>query len=1139
MANYTSIKEVSSYEDSEIASSKLRLNQSFGHDLSLQGDPQSMLSVNSNKSSPELKRCSVIRSDPYHSESQLITVLKKTERNVNEAILIYKHVKNFDFFKNFKEQNKHLHTTDALIHLCKVLKYETFPAGAVIYRKDDKPDQKVYIIFSGKVMVDNKKTAVYGTMEANPRSLKRERHVKTMTNICFDNNDVPREKIFLNKQKSLKKQTQRNISESELKTSGEGHFQDADERRSNQTRMQTSPQGEEITRIHSKIDIKVTSAGNTKMEKGDSLLEISLDRKLTYENLESRLPDENTNRGNFEGRQGGEMSLSRVHSDMNTSFAERGILKTSESIDGDYTTPNARTREAMIGGVLGVMKPILKKEPSRPESKVLEDIQAVEDPVIPKRRLTRSLTTSFLTDKNMASKPEGLTELYKGGNKIIAKNFKNVTKFSSNKSQLGSELLQFQEHTSEGANHSSIQGNISNFLNASLNLSQNMASSMRKVKEEDEMDSQPDLDASTNSIENNMNENPEIKSKGVFQVRKAATFGESVLVSNDLRTETVAALSSTKVISFTTSDYDYITTRFERTNTKRLNFLLDHVPELEKAIKYDKLKNVDNYFQEQTFDLHSNITVEGEKGKNLYLLYEGVCKVFKESFHLPSNVQDNGGAVPVQRANIISKNPICLIQKGVFIGEEILYPTSKTYEYTVKASSAKVHVLAIKKDIFKKVMPFEVLKGLKILHINKRRHHDDMLERKLKISNTLSFANPSKHFVIKQHTKSEVKLAALFPNPRNPQKSSNCIEKDNHVSGQTNQRDIVRSKTYDKGTTLKSMPLIADESQQVPEDLKLKKKNKAQNSIDGVEEGNMATNDEQPVDDAKPSPLKAWSNSNSGPYLIGSRKFNFKYQASLVQLAEDQKQKIKTEFAKFSRKNALEGVFLNNISVKNHEDALSKAKESSLVYEKMLSNNAQKLPKIDGIDIDNFRFDFGAGKSDRNKRGKSENREKLAQCLSKSSREVSPKGLKDIINVISPKKSSFLLRRFVSQPKIADSLTNIHFSPKQSMVKERTTSIERPVDKMTTPAAKANTLYSVSSQSKITNTTGESWARTTQKAKTIAPPLEKKKAYQIAQMGYSPRKGPLEILGVDVGILGPNIAHFATPRNNNRKKTFN
>jgi len=241
--------------------------------------------------------------------------------------------------------------------------------------------------------------------------------------------------------------------------------------------------------------------------------------------------------------------------------------------------------------------------------------------------------------------------------------------------------------------------------------------------------STPDLDhlfnqakiASINAI--SLNDLDNLLSLGSMKekiLRRWDFFGHKCLQDPDIKREhTIITKTPCEFLTFTIRDHEYLQARYSKSNTHLLNFLLDYIPELDQAVRFGFAKNIERLFIESSYDIHNTIIEEGEKGKRLYLLDEGTCEVYK-----------NDG-------DSKSKTLLCIIQPGMFIGEEILFSKERTYLYTVRVCSAKARVLSITASDFYYQLPQQILLEVKKLYLRKNQKnlniHKQKAEQKKKI----------------------------------------------------------------------------------------------------------------------------------------------------------------------------------------------------------------------------------------------------------------------------------------------------------------------------------------------------------------------------------------------------------------------
>ena len=100
------------------------------------------------------------------------TALQSPQKNLQEAQLIYTHIKGFAFFKAFNQRNPNNNLEDeAFIQLCQRITYEKHPDNKVLFREGDTYNDKIYIVYSGAMLLFKK-----GSESATPRSADTDQH---------------------------------------------------------------------------------------------------------------------------------------------------------------------------------------------------------------------------------------------------------------------------------------------------------------------------------------------------------------------------------------------------------------------------------------------------------------------------------------------------------------------------------------------------------------------------------------------------------------------------------------------------------------------------------------------------------------------------------------------------------------------------------------------------------------------------------------------------------------------------------------------------------------------------------------------------------------------------------------------------
>jgi CRP-like cAMP-binding protein len=111
--------------------------------------------------------------DPKTVTQKLETALKSNTKSEFEARMLYDHIKDFLFFQTFNQRNKDSHfEIQAFVNICKKMKYESYPAGTVIFKEGDQPNGKMYIVYEGEIAIVIKEQDFY------ERQMKEEQEKK-------------------------------------------------------------------------------------------------------------------------------------------------------------------------------------------------------------------------------------------------------------------------------------------------------------------------------------------------------------------------------------------------------------------------------------------------------------------------------------------------------------------------------------------------------------------------------------------------------------------------------------------------------------------------------------------------------------------------------------------------------------------------------------------------------------------------------------------------------------------------------------------------------------------------------------------------------------------------------------------------
>ena len=229
----------------------------------------------------------------------------------------------------------------------------------------------------------------------------------------------------------------------------------------------------------------------------------------------------------------------------------------------------------------------------------------------------------------------------------------------------------------------------------------------------------------------------------IMKLIKGNFFGEKALYSQKKRSATVVTNVDCEFLTISEELFSYIKARFEKTNTKKLNFLLDTFPDMERIKNRTILENLLYLLEEKTFDRHANLTAEGAKGKHFYILFEGTCNVYKKFPDDDPEIAKLRKYGDQEGSNKKDGLLVCQIFPGAFIGEEVIFNGLNQYEFTVKATSASVIAMAIDRAHFSVRFPGHVYKALKTMHRLKADHYMKIgLERAKLKSDIVHLARP-------------------------------------------------------------------------------------------------------------------------------------------------------------------------------------------------------------------------------------------------------------------------------------------------------------------------------------------------------------------------------------------------------------
>jgi len=591
----------------------------------------------------------------FNLQSKILSVLKKGDRSYNESVFVYKHLKHSAFFQKFRQDNPNLRLTEALINLSKILEYHVYSPGAIIHRKGDPSNKKVYLVFSGKIDLYETIEKKSGFETPRPSAPKLENKTKSAFSLLGNREDSKTPKASA---RSEKPQPPQNVI---LNT------------RALVDQAASTEVAQEILTLN-------TMKSNTDI------------KSFKFEPINDE--EVNDKSGGNKAFRGGKKILKKMKT---VAFA---LKHAKTTLDLDKAQGSSRRNEEV---------------PLQDSERHFNSIDNLDN-VMMKMKLKEESTSIVMDiEEEKEKKPIVESGLQKSVSLMGAKN-----KFRKN----------FLKASFKGIAEEDLPKSSSNreeFVDSQTSIENYMIQSDREVK---------------------------IKKGSVY---KGEIFGdeslEKVGYTNyegfDYKRKYTAQVGGDKecvLLSFCREDYEYLCTRYDPENTRVLDFLLDYVPDLDKTAKEENLRRLESHFSEEIYNWHQQVTVQGQRGDKIYLLFDGLCEVLKEvrsgcgADLSMSGMTDLGRATSVQGltrdysyGNKVMSILICVVKSGVFLGEEILFNGTGEYEYTVKAGSTKVRLLELDKETFLKVIPERVQKSLRNLYNQKTKHNQEILNSKLQL----------------------------------------------------------------------------------------------------------------------------------------------------------------------------------------------------------------------------------------------------------------------------------------------------------------------------------------------------------------------------------------------------------------------
>ena len=243
------------------------------------------------------------------------------------------------------------------------------------------------------------------------------------------------------------------------------------------------------------------------------------------------------------------------------------------------------------------------------------------------------------------------------------------------------------------------------------------------------------------------------------KILKGGSFGEIAIESGSKRTATILASTDCELLILTANVFNSLKNEYDRKVKKLLDFITAKLPGLNQVKTKNVIKNYFYLFEEKEFYYGNHITNEGDKGENIYIIYEGSCEVYRtvriqEVETLPVLYSKIKSSFFSQAYSVKEKIPLTILKDGALIGEELLFcEEDPTYCYSIQVTSDNCKVVCVNKDLFAFRFPKEVIEHMREAYEDKKTYKNNLLKQNLEKRDIHSFkGDMDDRFLIVQRT---------------------------------------------------------------------------------------------------------------------------------------------------------------------------------------------------------------------------------------------------------------------------------------------------------------------------------------------------------------------------------------------------
>jgi len=231
------------------------------------------------------------------------------------------------------------------------------------------------------------------------------------------------------------------------------------------------------------------------------------------------------------------------------------------------------------------------------------------------------------------------------------------------------------------------------------------------------------------------------------KIKKGGFFGERAVYERKERPTTIVTNNEVQVFVIYKRDFYLISRNYDKKRTKLMNFVFNFIPDVENIHTFLIVEEFLPLLKKRTHEKGNFIVQEGHTGDVCFVIYDGTCEIIKnlKIDEAPSKRDFFSSVEQLVRVRAMYGEEllVCNVDKGTFMGEEVMFTNSNTYNFSVKVTSAHATILTISRDMLFRKFTKQTQANLKDMFFEKKK-------KNVKLINTLienKYPNMEIHFI--------------------------------------------------------------------------------------------------------------------------------------------------------------------------------------------------------------------------------------------------------------------------------------------------------------------------------------------------------------------------------------------------------